>query len=200
VGGGMLLASVGMVLACGGMRLEGLLPAGGGAGLAWALATLVFFGVQGPAEEIMARGYLMPVIGARRSVAAGVRVSSAVFAGLHLLNPNVAVLPAVNLLLFGIFAALYALREEGLWGVFGVHTAWNWVQGTLLGLPVSGARMYAPPLVHLEAAEPRIWTGGAFGPEGGLVVTIVVLAGIGILLLCRRRTSTPRAGGPTGMA
>ncbi|MGQ0604896.1 MAG: CPBP family glutamic-type intramembrane protease [Anaerolineales bacterium] len=63
--------------------------------------------------------------GARYRPWLGVLVSSALFGVLHLLNPNVGLLPFINLCLFGLFAALYALREGGLWGIAAQHAVWN---------------------------------------------------------------------------
>jgi len=186
IGIGLFLVSVVLIALNGDLRWAGFAPAGLGPALLWTVVTLLFFLIQGPAEEIMARGYLLPVLTARGGLWVGVIVSSLVFAAAHLLNPNLTLLSVVDLPLFGILAALYALREESLWGVFGLHTAWNWLQGNVLGLPVSGASLGPAPLFDLDTVGPAWWGGGAFGPEGGLVVTIPTLAAIALLLLWKR--------------
>lgn len=154
---------------------------------------LVYLGwtVQGPAEEALTRGWLMPVIGARYRPWLGVLISSLVFATLHSLNPNLSLVAILNLFLFGLFAALYALLEGGLWGVFSLHAVWNWAQGNLLGLEVSGNIAPGGTLIDLKEAGPDVITGGAFGPEGGLAVTAVLLVGIAVVLaLAARRAAT----------
>lgn len=144
---------------------------------------LVFLGwfVQGPAEEALARGWLLPVIGARYKPVWGIVISSVSFAVYHSLNPNLNPIAVLNLFLFGIFTAFYALYEGGLWGVFGLHTAWNWAQGNLFGFQVSGIPSAAGTLFNFMEVGPDMITGGPFGPEGGLVVTVILLSGCGLL-------------------
>ena len=131
--------------------------------------------LQGSLEELVMRGWLMPVVGLRSRPWVGVLLSSLVFAVLHLLNPGVSLLSAINLALAGLMFALVALWEGGLWTACGLHAAWNWVQGWL-GFAVSGNLLKSPVLVQLSTHGSPLFTGGAFGPEGGLPNTIVNLA------------------------
>lgn len=144
---------------------------------------LVFVGwfVQGPAEEALARGWLLPVIGARYKPVWGIVISAISFAVYHSLNPNLNPIAILNLFLFGIFTAFYALYEGSLWGVFGLHTAWNWAQGNLFGFAVSGMPAASVTLFNFMAVGPDVITGGPFGPEGGLVVTVVLLLSCGVV-------------------
>ncbi len=181
----MFAASVGISALPGFMAFERVGGAGDTAGslVFWLVGWFVFFVVQGPGEEVLCRGYLLPVLGARGGLWVGIAVSSLIFAVLHLLNPNVGPIPVLNLVLVGIFFCLYALKEGGLWGVFGWHTAWNWAQGNLFGLEVSGmADIAAHPLFDLTESGPDWITGGPFGPEGGVAVTAVLLVGAIFLL------------------
>lgn len=147
----------------------------GMAALGGVLIVLIGWIVQGAGEEVITRGWMMQTIGARYSPLLGVIISSVVFALLHSLNPNLSIIAVVNLALFGLFAALFTLYEEGLWGVCGIHTAWNWVQGNILGFEVSGNPMQGGSLFNLMETGPDIITGGPFGPEGGLAVTVVLV-------------------------
>jgi membrane protease YdiL (CAAX protease family) len=159
------------------------------AALGAVLVVLLGWVVQGAAEEAVARGWLMPVIGARYRPVWGILTSSLVFAVLHSLNPNLSPIGVLNLFLFGIFTALYALYEGGLWGVFSLHSVWNWAQGNLFGFEVSGQDTRVGTLFDLMEAGPDPITGGPFGPEGGLAVTLVLLVGCGIIWwLGRNRT------------
>ncbi len=132
--------------------------------------------VQGAAEEVLTRGWLLPVIGARYNPWTGIIGSAVFFSVLHSMNDNISAVAFVNLFLVGIFAALYAIHEGGLWGVCGFHSAWNWTQGNLLGFEVSGNQLTGT-LINLKEVGPDIVTGGLFGPEGGLAVTVVLLMG-----------------------
>ena len=155
--------------------------------LGGALLVLLGWVVQGAAEEILARGFLLPILGVRWGPAAGVIISSLFFSILHLQNPNLSLISLLNLFLFGLFTALYALNEGGLWGIFAIHAVWNWAQGNLFGFSVSGIDIQSSILFDLMEAGPDWATGGLFGPEGGVVVTLVLLIGISALMFLSRR-------------
>ncbi len=173
----MFAGAVGMSAILGFMAFEPKTPAQpqGLAAMGGILLVLVGWMVQGAAEEVLARGWLLPVVGARYRPWLGIILSALVFAALHSLNPNLNPIAMTNLFLFGLFTAFYALREGGLWGVFGIHTAWNWAQGNLFGLEVSGLPPAGGTLFNLVETGPDAVTGGPFGPEGGLAVTLVLL-------------------------
>ncbi|MDM8527932.1 type II CAAX endopeptidase family protein [Anaerolineales bacterium HSG24] len=145
---------------------------------------IIFLGwmVQGAAEEVLTRGWMMPIIGARYNRPwLGIIISSLYFGVLHLCNNEISIIAMLNLFLVGLFASLYALWEGGLWGVCGFHSTWNWTQGNILGFEVSGNPQVAGTLINLEEIGPDIITGGGFGPEGGLAVTVVLLVSCGVM-------------------
>ena len=153
-------------------------------------ALLIFCGwmIQGAAEELLARGFLLPVLGTRWGPLVGVIVSSLFFALLHLANPYISVLSLLNLTLFGLFAALYALHEGALWGIFAIHAVWNWAQGNLYGFSVSGLEIVNDVVLFDLIEDGPDWlTGGLFGPEGGLVVTLVLIISILLVWFAGRR-------------
>lgn len=152
------------------------------AALAGVLLILPGWLVQGAAEEVLTRGWMLPTLAARYRPWIGVAVSSLFFAAAHGLNPNLSTLALVNLVLYGLFAAFYALREGSLWGICAFHAVWNWAQGNLFGLQVSGSDLGGGMLFDLMETGPDWFTGGAFGPEGGLAVTAVLLVGMAIIL------------------
>ena len=153
-------------------------PDAGRAVLALA-AGFVGFLVQGPAEEVLFRGYVLENVRARWGVWWGVGISSVAFSLLHATNPAFGVLPFINLTLFGAATALYKLRWDNgqLWGVFAIHTLWNWLQQVVFGLPNSGnASSIDSTLfsVHPNVSLPDAISGGGFGPEGTLGATLVL--------------------------
>jgi hypothetical protein len=88
-----------------------------------------------------------------------------------------------------LFSVAY-LRTRALWLPLGLHWAWNFFQGEVFSLPVSGIR-FAKPMLQVAAVGPAWFTGGDYGPEGGLAVTVVALAGIFWLARTRRLASSP---------
>ncbi len=150
---------------------------------------LVLFGwiIQGGAEEVLIRGWVLPVIGARYKAWIGLLVSSLIFAILHGLNPNLSAIALINLALFGVFAGLYAMREGSMWGISALHSVWNWVQGNFFGFQVSGTNADGGTLINLMETGEDWLTGGAFGPEGGIAVTIVLVISILITLFWKEK-------------
>ncbi|HEV7664815.1 MAG TPA: type II CAAX endopeptidase family protein [Chloroflexota bacterium] len=155
---------------------------------------LLGFLIQGPAEEILFRGHLFENVRDQWGLHWAVCVSSVAFGLFHAPNPGFGVLPFINLVLFGVATALYkTFVDDGqLWGVFGIHTMWNWLQQVVFGLPNSGivtARDNALFTVTPNTSLPEAIWGGGFGPEGTLATTLVLLALIGV---CLRRSRRPR--------
>lgn len=139
---------------------------------------------QGASEEICMRGYLLNSIAARHNIVIAVVINSSIFGVLHLTNPNVTVFSIINIILFGVFASIYALKFNNIWGVCALHSAWNFVQGNIYGLEVSGIPK-VESLWHFKEVGNDLLTGGKFGPEGGLVTTIVLLISTIIVALLR---------------
>lgn len=186
-------AAVGLMALFGDIRLAARPAALGFAELGGVVLLLAGWIVQGGAEEVLARGYLLPVVGSHYGTVLGIIISSLVFASWHLFNPNLSVLAVVNLALYGLFAAFYALHEGGLWGVCAFHSLWNWVQGNFFGFEVSGGTFGASTLFKFQEVGPDWFTGGSFGPEGGLAVTLVLVAGCIWLLLASARKKSLQA-------
>lgn len=151
-------------------------------------AIFVGFLFQGMSEEVMLRGCFMVSMANRAPVWVAVAVSSVVFSALHLMNDSVTLLAFVNLVLYGVFAALYFLRTDNIWGVAALHSAWNFVQGNVFGVEVSGMAS-RHTIFEFAAAEgaPEWLSGGGFGLEGGVATTAVFGIGIAVMLLLPRR-------------
>jgi membrane protease YdiL (CAAX protease family) len=177
---GILLISGGVTGVGGDTRHVGLGALGG------VLLTYTGWTLQGPTEEIVTRGWLLPVLGARYKPGLGIAISSLIFGLMHSLNSGFSLLALFNLVLFGLLMALYALNDGSLWGVFSIHAAWNWAEGNVFGTLVSGFNEPGGQLFVLRPVGPGWLTGAAFGPEGGLAVMLVLLAGIACVVLWGR--------------
>ena len=141
------------------------------------LGSLLIFLVAGAGEELLFRGYPLQTLTRARLAWLGALLTSVPFAAAHLRNPNaVAGFTFINTALAGVWFAVAYLRTRSLWLPFGLHWAWNWTQGALLGLPVSGIERIAPaPLLKAVNAGPDWLTGGAYGIEGGAACTIALV-------------------------
>ena len=147
----------------------------------WAGVGMLFVGfvIQGAAEEVLVRGFLLPIFARRYSIWASIVITSLIFAALHLLNPNLSAIGTLNLFLAGIIFSLYALKEGSIWGACGMHTTWNWTMGHVFGFEVSGGSFGGPTSILFDLMEtgPDWITGGSFGLEGGVVVTALLILG-----------------------
>ena len=174
----MFGAVYGLMLLSGQAEIVGFSP-----DISIGMLILFFLGfmIQGMSEEVLCRGFYYVSAGVTNPVAA-LFASSAIFSLLHILNPGVTLLALVNIFLFGIFAALYCLRRGDIWGIGAIHTIWNFAQGNLFGCSVSGTGNGGSVLLTRFSQESTLFTGGTFGPEGGIAVTFVLLIGIAVLL------------------
>jgi uncharacterized protein len=140
---------------------------------------LFIFILVGWYEELLVRGYWLQNLAEGLNIFWAVLISSVLFAVLHLSNPNASWISAVGLLAAGLFLAYSFLRTRSLWLPIGLHIGWNFFQGNVFGFPVSGITTYA--LIEHTVVGERIVTGGAFGPESGLILFPVLLIGIGLI-------------------
>src|SRR5205085_10431659 len=146
--------------------------------ISWTLGTsLLVFVFAGAAEELLFRGYPLQTVRRANLAWLGIFLTSVPFAAVHLNNSHaVAGFTFINTALAGVWLAVAYLRTRSLWLPLGLHWSWNWVQASLLGLPVSGIERIAPAsLLRAVNAGPDWLTGGAYGIEGGAACTIALL-------------------------
>lgn len=134
--------------------------------------------IQGGTEEILTRGWLMNVLGARYNLKLGLFISSVLFGTLHLFNPNVNYIAILNIILVGFFFGLYVIKTNDLWGACGIHSAWNFAQGNVFGFEVSGLNVSVGSIFDLNLTGNPVISGGIFGPEAGLCSTFILICGI----------------------
>jgi membrane protease YdiL (CAAX protease family) len=136
-------------------------------------------------EELMFRGYPFQRLVESLGPVPAVALMSVFFGVAHLGNPNHTWISTLNTMLVGVTLGIAYLRTRSLWLPFGIHFIWNFVQGIVLGLPVSGLGF---PVTFFHArVEGAAWlTGGAYGPEGGLLATVAIVAGTLYVLFTKR--------------
>jgi membrane protease YdiL (CAAX protease family) len=139
------------------------------------LTVLLIFALGSWQEELLSRGYWLQNLSEGLNRSLGVLLSSAIFALVHVLNPNLSWLAFVGLFLSGLFLAYGYLRTNQLWLPIGLHLGWNFFEGTVFGFPVSGQYFYQ--LIRQSVSGPELITGGAFGPEAGLILIPILLLG-----------------------
>jgi membrane protease YdiL (CAAX protease family) len=130
-------------------------------------------------EELLSRGYWLQNMAEGVNLPFGVALSSLIFGLLHLGNPNATWVAGLGVALAGVFLAYGYVRTRQLWLPIGLHIGWNFFENTIFGFPVSGLDTLGL-LVHTDTG-PELITGGAFGPEAGLIVIPGMLLGAGLI-------------------
>jgi membrane protease YdiL (CAAX protease family) len=141
------------------------------------LLSAIIFILAAAAEEAIFRGYPLQTMARAKLAWLAIVLTSVIFSMGHLGNPNV--VPGftfANTALAGVWLALCYLRTRSLWFPLGVHWAWNWMMGAVIGLPVSGIDHLTPnPALRAVAVGPAWLTGGTYGIEGGAACTLALL-------------------------
>jgi len=151
------------------------------------LATLVvFFLCVGIYEELAFRGYMLKNLAegwnwragrANNASLAAVLATSLLFGIIHGMNPHATLISVCNTVLSGLLLSLGLLLTGELAIPIGFHVTWNLTQSVVYGLPVSGVSL-GGGLFALQISGPVWLTGGDYGPEGGLLCTLALLAGM----------------------
>ena len=135
------------------------------------LAALLF-GAAG--EEMMFRGYAFQLLVEKIGPYATVLPVGVIFGLAHSGNPNVTQLGVLNTILWGILLGFAFLRSHDLWLPIGLHYGWNAVL-PLFGVNLSGLTIEVTRYFYRWDLT-SLWSGGDYGPEGGLLTTIFCIA------------------------
>lgn len=128
-------------------------------------------------EEVLFRGWFLTTSYSIRNPLQAVLGGSVIFGLMHCGNNHASLLSIVNLVLFSIFLSELFLIRGSIWLVAAFHSMWNFTQGKLFGLPVSGNPARAS-LLEFEAAPDSLTAG--FGLEGNLITTAVLVAAVAL--------------------
>jgi len=170
--------------AAGGAMVLGLAAAGAawstttGSPLDWARSALLTGGALAlPAlsEELIFRGVPLILLAGVLGRGPAVIVTALAFGLSHLGNPDITWLGVLNIPLAGVLLGTAFFAPGGLWTAWGAHFGWNLALAGL-GAPVSGLPLTVPYLAY-NPGGPAWVSGGAFGPEGGLLASVTMLAG-----------------------
>lgn len=133
----------------------------------------VFGSIQ---EELLLRGYVLRNFMQSMRNWFAVIITGLIFALLHFFNPNMDLLGLINIFLAGVLFGVYYIHRRNLWFPIGLHLTWNFFQGTVYGIPVSGKPL--PSIITSSVSGPKLLSGGGFGIEASIIGTVVLLIGI----------------------
>lgn len=151
------------------------------------LISFVFFLLVAITEEFALRGFVL-----ERMLQGGVNkfwalfLSATLFSLVHIANPNFDYLSFINILLAGILLGSSYIYTRNLCFPIALHWFWNWIQGPVLGYEVSGNK-FCDGLLTLYLLETNLINGGAFGFEGSILCTVLMVAGTAVILKMFRK-------------
>jgi len=132
-------------------------------------------------EELLFRGILFRWLEEWGGSWAALLVTSALFGCAHLLNPNASAIAAIGIAFeAGVMLGAAYMLTRSLWLPMGLHAAWNFAQGEVYDIPVSGMPVHG--IVQAQLSGPPLLTGNGFGLEAS-VIAIVVATLFGLWLL-----------------
>jgi len=145
---------------------------------------LIFCGAAG--EEMLFHGFAFQSLITGLGPFATILPVGMIFGLLHLGNPDATWLSTANTVGFGIIFGYALYRTSGLWLPIGLHFGWN-IALPFFGVKISGITMRVTGYEMTWSAGP-LWSGGAYGPEGSVLTTGVLL----LMLLFVWRYPFPR--------
>lgn len=152
------------------------------------LVFLIAVFIQSSSEELTDRVYLYQKLRRRyRNPLVAILFSSFVFMAMHMANPGFTVVAGSQIFLAGLIWALIVYYYDSVWVAFWFHTAWNYTQNIVFGLPNSGV-VSEYSIFRLEAASARngLFYNVNFGVEGSIGASLVLLV-IAIVLIVINR-------------
>ena len=171
-----IAAAIGIYRVTGEGDLTGLLPALLGPGIFAAVS-----------EEMLFRGVLFRWLEEFGGSWAALLLTSAFFGAAHLANPNASILAAVGIALeAGVLLGGAYMLTRSLWLPMGIHAAWNFTQGEIFDIPVSGASPHGLLTARLSGSP--LLTGNGFGLEASpIAISVATAAGVCLVILAVKR-------------
>jgi membrane protease YdiL (CAAX protease family) len=175
LGAGSLALAVGIEAAAGAVSFTVNMRGG------WFLARsflflFVFFLMAGAVEELLFRGFAFQALIGSTGAVAAIAVTSILFGLAHIANANATVFSTINTMLAGVWLGIAYLMTRSLWLATALHYSWNFVMVFVFGLPVSGFTTFINLAWLNGQAGPPAWvSGGDYGPEGGVAVTVALI-------------------------
>ncbi|HMG18884.1 MAG TPA: CPBP family intramembrane glutamic endopeptidase [Gemmatimonadales bacterium] len=154
-----------------------------------ALWLAIMFLCASLAEELMFRGFPLRRLSDAIGPLPAMLLLAIGFAVAHLGNPAISFVGVLNIALAGIWLSLAFFSAGGMALAWGLHFGWNAGLALAFDAPVSGYMFRVPAVEYTPGAHPWV-DGGTFGPEGGIVGTIIIIAGI--FAVIGRRVKQPR--------
>ena len=152
---------------------------------------LICFVLQGAMEEILCRGIVHQLLIKKTSVPVTIGVSAALFTIPHLSgmsegSPEIVAVAIANLILISVIFSLLTLRFKSIWAACGLHSIWNYILYSILGLNLSGIDGRVASVFDMQSVGSNILNGGEYGIEASIITTAVLAVSAVLLFVASR--------------
>ena len=143
---------------------------------------LLLFGgfiIQGATEEILCRGIVLHTLKEKTSIGIAIAVSTILFIIPHwssLFAGDIiyGVIGVANLVLISVIFSLLTIDFKSIWAACGLHSFWNAILYSVLGLNLSGKVEKVASIFNMQSVGKNIWNGGEYGIEASIITTVVL--------------------------
>lgn len=176
LGAALFTAATAIVARLGGISFLGVR----GMGDVWSMLAVGI--ISGAFEETLFRGVLFRHLETMLGSWLALALTAAFFGAAHIFNPDATWFAAFAIMMeAGILLGAAFMLTRRLWLAIGIHAAWNFTQGWVFSIPVSGGD--APLGLLITRRDGPDWlTGGDFGLEASAIALVVATAA-GLLML-----------------
>lgn len=188
LGAVLLTVSVISITICGALQFNGVFV---NIDVKMVLLLALCFVFQGAMEEILCRGIVQQLLIKKTSVPVAFGVSAILFTVPHIGNmqgerPVITAVAVINLILISLIFSLVTHRFKSIWAACGLHSVWNYILYSILGLNLSGKDAAVTAVFDMSSVGRNILNGAEYGIEASILTTVVLALALGILLICFR--------------
>ena len=185
----LLVVSVIIIVLTGNIKYQGILE---NADILMIILLTGGFIIQGAAEEILCRGIVLHVLKEKTSLVTAMIVStilfiiphwSSLFAGEMIYG----VIGVINLILISVIFSLLTICFKSIWAACGLHSFWNTILYSVLGLNLSGSDETVTAIFNMQSVGDNIWNGSQYGLEASAATTIVLAFATALIFALGRK-------------
>lgn len=172
----MLSIIIGMITLTGNIEYHGIFERKN-------LLLLVLFGggfiIQGTMEELLCRGFLFYTLKDKISLPVAVTISTIMFiiphwSSLFAGETIYGVIGIINLILISLIFSLLTICFQNIWAACGLHSFWNFILSSILGLNLSGNDKNTTAIFNMQSVGNNIWNGSIYGIEASVITTLIL--------------------------
>ena len=185
----LLILSVAIIVATGNIKCQGIFE---NADVLMIILLTGGFMIQGAAEEMLCRGIVLHTLKEKTSFLTAMIVStilfivphwSSLFAGKMIYG----VIGVINLILISVIFSFLTICFKSIWAVCGLHSFWNAILYSVLGLNLSGNEETVTAIFNMQSVGDNIWNGRIYGIEASAATTVVLAFVAALVFVINRK-------------